>query len=50
MGQKKWDVQSWRCSECERFLSGDVELPPETKAKLQDKVTQLTEDFLKDNF
>ena len=49
-GQEKRDFQSWRRSECERFLTGDVELPPETKAKLQDKMTQLAEDFLKDNF
>ena len=48
--QEKRDYHSWRRSECERFLTGDVELPPETKAKLQDKMTKLAEDFLKDNF
>jgi len=48
--QEKRDYQSWRRSECERFLSVDVQLPPQTKAKLQDKMTQLAEDFLKDNF
>ncbi len=49
-GQEKWDFQSWRHSECERFLFGDVQLPSGTKAKLQEKMTQLAEDFLKDNF
>ncbi len=49
-GQEKRDLQSWRRCECERFLTGDAKLPPETKAKLQDKMTQLAEDFLKDNF
>jgi hypothetical protein len=48
--QEKRDFQSWRRSECERFLSVDVELPPQTKAKLKEKMTQLAEDFIQDNF
>jgi hypothetical protein len=26
--QEKWEYQKWRCSECEKFLSSGVDLPP----------------------
>ncbi len=43
-------LQSWRRSELETFLSSTVQLPQETKDKLEDKMNQLAEDFLMDNF
>ena len=48
--QEKHDFQTWRQSECDKFLSGSIPLLDETKAKLQAKMTQLAEDFLNDNF
>jgi hypothetical protein len=48
--QEKRQLQSWRRSELEKFLSSTVQLPQETKDKLEDKMNQLAEDFLMDNF
>ncbi len=46
--QEKRDFQSWKCTECERYLS--TALPQEMKAKLEAKMSQLAEEFLSDNF
>jgi hypothetical protein len=46
--QEKRDFQSWRRTECERYLS--TTLPQEMKAKLEAKMTQLAEEFLNENF
>jgi hypothetical protein len=48
--QEKWDYQSWKRSECEKFLSNDVALPPAIKEQLQEKMSKLAQDFLSNNF
>lgn len=48
--QEKHDFLTWRQSECEKYLSDGIPFPDETKAKLEAKMSQLAEDFLKDNF
>jgi len=41
---------SWKRSECEKFLMGNVPLSNDTKEKLQCKMNELAESFLKENF
>ncbi len=41
---------SWKRSECEKFLMGNVPLAEDTKEKLQSKMNELAENFLNDNF
>jgi hypothetical protein len=41
---------SWKRSECEQFLMGNVPLSNDTKEKLQCKMNELAESFLKENF
>jgi hypothetical protein len=48
--QEKREYQSWKRSECEKFLSAGVDLPTQVKEKLQAKMSKLAEDFLNDNF
>ncbi len=48
--QENRQYQSWKHSECEKFLSSDIDLPPNVKEQLQAKMTKLAEEFLNDNF
>jgi len=48
--QEKRDYQSWKRSECEKFLSNDLALPPAIKEQLQEKMSKLAQDFLSNNF
>jgi hypothetical protein len=48
--QEKWDYRSWKHSECEKFLSNDLSLPPAIKEQLQEKMSNLAQDFLSNNF
>jgi hypothetical protein len=41
---------SWKRSECEKFLMGNVPLSNDTKEKLQCKMNELAESFLKESF
>jgi len=48
--QENQEYQSWKRSECEKFLSSDTDLPPNVKEQLQAKMAKLAEEFLKNNF
>ncbi|MFN9979193.1 MAG: hypothetical protein ACK53Y_04735, partial [bacterium] len=38
--QENRQYQSWKHSECEKFLSSDIDLPPNVKEQLQAKMTK----------
>jgi hypothetical protein len=47
--QENRQYQSWKHSECEKFLSSDIDLPPNVKEQLQAKMTKLAQEFLNNN-